>query len=223
MGRSNSRNTVNELMKNEYERKIEEMNQENEKAKKEYENMTQRIIKKNEIITNKIQIELNEKKNKNYEYEKELNEIRNENEQLKNEAKKYEDKVSDLEKALLKSENIKKVYKSEIKKIKDENEIIKKKYEEYKKNIEEDLFEKNNRITIIYKINNNEDEIRIFGNEFVKNNKKNCKIIYGEKEHELTEFFDLKNKYKEYAIYVDLIITISKDYNHYEDIFIQFN
>ena len=52
-------------------------------------------------------------------------------------------------------------------------------------------------IIITYKINkkldNNNDKIRIFGNYFVKNNKKNCNIIYGEKTYELDSFFYFKN------------------------------
>jgi surface protein len=35
--------------------------------------------------------------------------------------------------------------------------------------------------------------IRIFGDEFVKNNKDNCKIIFDNNEQELKAFFDLKN------------------------------
>ena len=43
-------------------------------------------------------------------------------------------------------------------------------------------------IIIIYKVNNNQ-EIRIFWENFVKNNKNNCKIIYNNKEFELTQYF----------------------------------
>jgi len=35
--------------------------------------------------------------------------------------------------------------------------------------------------------------VRIFGDEFVKNNKDNCKIIFDNNEQELSAFFDLKN------------------------------
>ena len=42
-----------------------------------------------------------------------------------------------------------------------------------------------NEITIIYKINNNDNKIKIFDDDFVKNNKDNCKIIIDNKEIEL--------------------------------------
>ena len=47
-------------------------------------------------------------------------------------------------------------------------------------------------ITMIYNINNNE-KIKILGKQFVENNKNNCKILYKNKEYELTEEFDTKN------------------------------
>ena len=46
-----------------------------------------------------------------------------------------------------------------------------------------------------YKIN--KQKIKIFGSLFVKNNKKNCKIICEEKEYELKDEFDIVNKQKE--------------------------
>ena len=53
-------------------------------------------------------------------------------------------------------------------------------------------FVNKNEITIIYKINNSK-EIKIFGEEFVKNNKGKCKIIYKGKDYELEEYFKIKN------------------------------
>ena len=50
----------------------------------------------------------------------------------------------------------------------------------------------NNEITLIYKINLNEDKIKIFGSDFVQK-KNNCKIKYENKEYELNEYFDIKN------------------------------
>jgi len=50
-----------------------------------------------------------------------------------------------------------------------------------------------NEINIIYKINKNK-KIKIFGEEFEKNNKDKCKIIYDNKEYELKEEFEIKNK-----------------------------
>ena len=48
-----------------------------------------------------------------------------------------------------------------------------------------------------YKVDNS-NEVRIFGDFFVENNKKNCKIIYDGKEQELNGVFntkDIKNKF----------------------------
>ena len=50
-----------------------------------------------------------------------------------------------------------------------------------------------NEIDLIYNIPNNEDKIKIFGNKFVKQNQNLCKIIYNNKEYDLTEHFDCKN------------------------------
>ena len=42
-----------------------------------------------------------------------------------------------------------------------------------------------NELTIIYKINKNDNKIKIFHDDFVKNNKDYCKIIVNNKEIEL--------------------------------------
>ena len=49
-----------------------------------------------------------------------------------------------------------------------------------------------------------ERKIKILGYEFVEKNKDKCKIIYNEKEYELTEYFYVKNqkKYNRYKLYV---------------------
>ena len=49
-------------------------------------------------------------------------------------------------------------------------------------------------ITLIYKINPNDNSIKIFDSVFVKNNKDNCKIIYENKEFELSEYFNVESK-----------------------------
>ena len=49
-----------------------------------------------------------------------------------------------------------------------------------------------NEIKIIYNINE-EEKIKIFGKVFVENNYK-CKIIYDNKEYELKEELEIKNK-----------------------------
>jgi len=55
----------------------------------------------------------------------------------------------------------------------------------------------NLEIDINYKkINNKEEKLRIFGNDFVNNNVNKCKIIYKEKEYKLTRYLeDIDNKY----------------------------
>ena len=50
---------------------------------------------------------------------------------------------------------------------------------------------------MIYKINNNEQKVKIFDVDFVNNNKDNCKIIYNHEEFELKDYFDVdKNNEK---------------------------
>ena len=53
--------------------------------------------------------------------------------------------------------------------------------------------EDNNKIKIIYKNNNNEKEIKIFGEIFVDNNKDKCKIIHNNKEYDLNSKFNVEN------------------------------
>ena len=49
-------------------------------------------------------------------------------------------------------------------------------------------------ISLVYNINNeNEENIRIFGHEFVKNNKNKCKMVIDNKECEITEKYNIKN------------------------------
>ena len=53
-------------------------------------------------------------------------------------------------------------------------------------------------INIIYKTKENkEDNIKLFGENFIKNNKDKCKIIYNDKEYEIKQYFyDFENNYK---------------------------
>ena len=62
-----------------------------------------------------------------------------------------------------------------------------------------DIYNKmnNNEINIIYKIKENDKKVKIFGSEFVKNNKNNCEIIYEDKEYELNEYFNIPNNIKD--------------------------
>ena len=78
----------------------------------------------------------------------------------------------------------------DIKNILDENNI------KNKFNLILDIVDKNkifddDEITLIYKINNNEKEIKIFDSTFVQNNKSICKIKYNNKETELKEFLNI--------------------------------
>ena len=50
-----------------------------------------------------------------------------------------------------------------------------------------------NEITMIYNINN-ENKIKILDEDFIKNNKDKCKIIYENKEYDLIEEFNINNK-----------------------------
>jgi len=50
-------------------------------------------------------------------------------------------------------------------------------------------------ISIIYKIHEDRknENINIFGSEFVKNNKNICKMIINNKEYKITEHYNIKN------------------------------
>ena len=58
-------------------------------------------------------------------------------------------------------------------------------------------------INIIYNIIRGKDNIRIFGYEFVKNNKNICKMIIDNKEYEISEEYNVKN-YNENKIKIKL-------------------
>ena len=61
--------------------------------------------------------------------------------------------------------------------------------------------------------------VRIFGDEFVKNNKDNCKIIFDNNEQELSAFFDLKNiEIKEQILEIQL-----KEINNLKNLSHMFN
>ena len=54
-----------------------------------------------------------------------------------------------------------------------------------------DISHNKNSIKIIYKNNENENEIGIFRNKFVNNNKNNCKILYKDQIYDLKNNFDV--------------------------------
>ena len=63
----------------------------------------------------------------------------------------------------------------------------------------------NQEIIIRYKILNNK-KIKIFGEQFIKNNKKNCKIIINNENKEITEYYFDEKENKE-ELEVKLIIN----------------
>ena len=50
----------------------------------------------------------------------------------------------------------------------------------------------NNYITLIYKINEKDSKIKIFGYDFVENNKENCFILYKNEKYNLCEYLSGK-------------------------------
>ena len=60
-----------------------------------------------------------------------------------------------------------------------------------------------NAISIKYKINKEDNKIKIFGEEFVKNNINNCTMVIDNKEYKISEWFQIQN-YKRDNIIVKL-------------------
>ena len=93
------------------------------------------------------------------------------------------------------------------------NLIIQRKYKNnfHHKNIEnfykymKKKYDINDQILLKYRIKNNETLIKIFGCQFVQNNKKKCFIIYEDKEFELKPFFILENKVANNILKISLI------------------
>jgi len=129
-------------------------------------------------------------------------EIKDINEKIYNNEKIYEIKLLYLGKYLKEIENLdekipdskfkKEMIKSRLilgKKMEKTKEII----NHYKK-FKIIINKKNNiGINIIYNNIKYENSIHIFGKEFVKNNKDKYKIIFGNKEYELNEYFHIKD------------------------------
>ena len=76
-------------------------------------------------------------------------------------------------------------------------------------------------IDIIYQpVDNPEGKIRIFGQNFVKNNKDKCKIILNEEEYELKEYFeDIDQNYN----HKDLIKIKLRGFNNITDMSFMFS
>ena len=71
---------------------------------------------------------------------------------------------------------------------------------------------KNGKNEIILKYKNEKGKIKILGEEFVKANKKSCRIIYNDKEKELTSFI-FNNESNEKDI-IEIKIKIYKELNN---------
>ena len=121
-------------------------------------------------------------------------------------------------------------FKKEIEKIipkqKMENskEVIKK-FKNYKYIIENNLKSYTNEINIIYNTHNTKDiidknKIRIFGENFVKNNRDKSKIIIKEKEYDLNEYFNISDYLKNKLSYLTIIL---KDINDIRDMSYMFS
>jgi len=65
-----------------------------------------------------------------------------------------------------------------------------------------------NKISIIYNINH-QKTINIFGQIFVENNKNNCKIIFNQKEYDLTPTFIIEEDIN--LNYLKIVLIIKKN------------
>ena len=65
-----------------------------------------------------------------------------------------------------------------------------------------------NKMNQIYlKYQAKEKKINIFGENFVKNNKKNCKFIFNKKEYEIMHYFEIPNWKNNIIIEIILILV----------------
>ena len=60
-------------------------------------------------------------------------------------------------------------------------------------------------INIIYRIDKEDEKLRLFGDEFVKNNQKKCKLLIDNKEYNLMREYNIKN-YNKKQLEIKLII-----------------
>ena len=175
----------NKIMKNVLRNKYDEIC-EIIQQKKQEDNY---LIKENIIMIQNM-------KNSNAELLKLLSEANKEKEQISIE---YEDNlISNAEKYSNELENTKKNYEDKLKKqemdFHNEIEKLKNEYETKTSKKEQESIE--NEITIIYKIKEEEKNIKIFDKDFVTMNKEFCKILYKGEEYPLQDYFNLENKPK---------------------------
>ena len=89
--------------------------------------------------------------------------------------------------------NIKSTLISYINELTKEKNIIKNIKKNIKKNIiniyENKNNNENNEMNIIYKINKNEEKIKLFGSKFINNNKQNCILFINDKKCDICEYY----------------------------------
>ena len=178
---------ININIQKEKEKKIDIIEKELENMKNENKKLLKSLSEtKNEMdkISTEYKMQL-DKKNK--EYEDEIKKLKCENEfQLSLKSEEYKNYKARKDKAM-------EIYQESIRELKEKNKTNIKKFEEYLKILEKRISYVKNEITIIYKINKNENFVKIFDEDFVKDKKDYCKILYEGKEYELQENFDVKN------------------------------
>ncbi len=95
-------------------------------------------------------------------------------------------------------ENIYNIFNSSLEKYKNYLTFNKLKIFKENNNNLNKIFEKDiknlNKIKIKYKVNENDNKIRIFGDTFVKNNRNICYIINNGKKYNLNNYFNIRNK-----------------------------
>ena len=168
------------------------------------------IINKLKDLTNimKIYYDINnnilnnyQNKNVNYQILENINQIKNNEIYLKlnkiNKMTKIKDKISSI---IDLYENI----NSENKEIKI-GDLAEKK--EILINNNKNTNNKLNEMTIIYNIDKNKNKIRLFGSDFVKNNKNNCYILIDEQINELFDLYKLSHIQNKDILEIKLIET----------------
>ena len=123
-------------------------------------------------------------------------------------------KNKDLEVILLNNNEIENadVFKKKIfKKIKEinleNNRLVKSDLDEIKRIIG-DSINKNNKFKLVYKLNKSNNKIKLFGKEFIENNKNNFKISINGEEKDLCEEYELTNENNEKeTLNIELIQT----------------
>ena len=83
---------------------------------------------------------------------------------------------------------------------------------------DEEYFKENLIITLKYKINENDDKIKIFDKDFIENNKNNFKIFCEGKEYELAEYFNIKD-YKNKDILEIKLLQINNEISNISKMF----